>query len=89
MELLTSFVAAKPSSVKAFAVRAEARARIGAGPDAALRRFYYDTVTHDRDLIGSFATRLFAFTPAGLVDFKGTYEQFLAQSAELASPAAK
>jgi aminocarboxymuconate-semialdehyde decarboxylase len=36
---------------RAFAVRAEARARIGAGPDAALRRFYYDTVTHDRDLL--------------------------------------
>ncbi|MGO9830628.1 MAG: ABC-F family ATP-binding cassette domain-containing protein [Myxococcaceae bacterium] len=33
--------------------------------------------SHDRDLIGSFATRLFAFTPAGLVDFQGTYEEFL------------
>jgi ATPase subunit of ABC transporter with duplicated ATPase domains len=36
-------------------------------------------VTHDRDLISSFATRLFAFTPKGLVDFKGTYDEFLAQ----------
>jgi hypothetical protein len=32
-------------------VRPEARARIGSGPDAALRRFYYDTVTHDHDLL--------------------------------------
>jgi len=36
---------------RAFAVRPEARARIGSGPDAALRRFYYDTVTHDHDLL--------------------------------------
>ena len=34
-------------------------------------------VSHDRDLIGSFATRMFAFTPDGLVDFQGTYEEFL------------
>ena len=38
-------------------------------------------VTHDRDLIGSFATRLFAFTEKGLVDFKGTYDEFLAEHA--------
>jgi aminocarboxymuconate-semialdehyde decarboxylase len=36
---------------RAFAVRPEARARTGSGPDAALRRFYYDTVTHDHDLL--------------------------------------
>jgi len=34
-------------------------------------------VTHDRDLLEQFATRLWAFTPAGLVDFRGTYEEFL------------
>jgi ATPase subunit of ABC transporter with duplicated ATPase domains len=34
-------------------------------------------VSHDRDLISSFATRLFAFTPQGLVDFRGTYEDYL------------
>jgi ATPase subunit of ABC transporter with duplicated ATPase domains len=34
-------------------------------------------VSHDRDLIGSFATRLFAFTPTGLLDFQGNYEEFL------------
>jgi len=36
---------------RAFAVRGEARARAGAGPDESLRRFYYDTVTHDHDLL--------------------------------------
>ncbi|HEY4013752.1 MAG TPA: ATP-binding cassette domain-containing protein [Polyangiaceae bacterium] len=34
-------------------------------------------VTHDRDLIAGFATRLFAFTTAGLVDFKGPYDEYL------------
>ncbi|MBI2389069.1 MAG: ATP-binding cassette domain-containing protein [Deltaproteobacteria bacterium] len=34
-------------------------------------------VSHDRDLISGFATRLFAFTKDGLVDFKGTYDEFL------------
>jgi ATPase subunit of ABC transporter with duplicated ATPase domains len=34
-------------------------------------------VTHDRELIAGFATRLFAFTGEGLVDFKGTYDEFL------------
>ena len=38
---------------RAFAVRPEARARAAAGPDAALRRFYYDTVTHDHDLLAN------------------------------------
>jgi aminocarboxymuconate-semialdehyde decarboxylase len=36
---------------RAFTVRPEARARIASGPDVALRRFYYDTVTHDQDLL--------------------------------------
>jgi aminocarboxymuconate-semialdehyde decarboxylase len=40
---------------RAFAVRPEARARSTAGPDAALRRFYYDTVTHDHDLLADLA----------------------------------
>jgi ATPase subunit of ABC transporter with duplicated ATPase domains len=34
-------------------------------------------VTHDRDLIASFATRLFAFTDEGLVDWRGTYDEYL------------
>jgi aminocarboxymuconate-semialdehyde decarboxylase len=40
---------------RAFAVRPEARARIASGPDSALRRFYYDTVTHDQDLLADLA----------------------------------
>jgi aminocarboxymuconate-semialdehyde decarboxylase len=36
---------------RAFAARPEARARAAAGPDASLRRFYFDTVTHDRALL--------------------------------------
>jgi ATPase subunit of ABC transporter with duplicated ATPase domains len=36
-------------------------------------------VTHDRDLIDTFATRLFAFGDDGLVDFRGSYDEYLAQ----------
>jgi ATPase subunit of ABC transporter with duplicated ATPase domains len=36
-------------------------------------------VTHDRDLIASFANRLFAFDDGKLTDFRGTYEEYLAQ----------
>lgn len=36
---------------RAFAVRAEAAARCRAGPDESLRRFCYDTVTHDPGLL--------------------------------------
>jgi ATPase subunit of ABC transporter with duplicated ATPase domains len=36
-------------------------------------------VTHDRDLIATFANRLFAFDGRGLTDFRGTYEEYLAQ----------
>jgi ATPase subunit of ABC transporter with duplicated ATPase domains len=45
----------------------------------ALRRYEGTAfvVSHDRDLISGFATRLFAFTNEGLIDFKGTYDQFL------------
>jgi ATPase subunit of ABC transporter with duplicated ATPase domains len=45
----------------------------------ALQRFPGTAIvaSHDRDLIGAFATRLFAFTSTGLVDFQGTYEEFL------------
>jgi ATPase subunit of ABC transporter with duplicated ATPase domains len=34
-------------------------------------------VTHDRDLISSFATRIFAFTERGLVDWQGSYDEYL------------
>jgi ATPase subunit of ABC transporter with duplicated ATPase domains len=33
-------------------------------------------VTHDRDLVNSFANRIFAFTETGLVDWRGSYEDF-------------
>jgi ATPase subunit of ABC transporter with duplicated ATPase domains len=36
-------------------------------------------VTHDRDLIATFANRLWAFDERGLVDFRGTYEEYLAE----------
>jgi aminocarboxymuconate-semialdehyde decarboxylase len=35
----------------AYAVRPEAAERIRCGPDDSLRRFYYDTVTHDAELL--------------------------------------
>jgi ATPase subunit of ABC transporter with duplicated ATPase domains len=34
-------------------------------------------VTHDRDLVSQFATRIFAFTDQGLVDWQGTYDDFV------------
>ncbi|HEY4105944.1 MAG TPA: ATP-binding cassette domain-containing protein [Polyangiaceae bacterium] len=34
-------------------------------------------VTHDRDLVSTFANRIFAFTPKGLIDWRGTYDDFL------------
>jgi ATPase subunit of ABC transporter with duplicated ATPase domains len=37
-------------------------------------------VTHDRDLIERFATRLFAFGPTGLQDFRGGYDAYLGLS---------
>jgi ATPase subunit of ABC transporter with duplicated ATPase domains len=42
-------------------------------------------VSHDRELVSSFATRLFAFTPEGLVDFRGSYDDFLERSSKSAS----
>jgi len=34
-------------------------------------------VTHDRDLISEMATRVLSFTPGGLIDFHGTYDEYL------------
>ena len=34
-------------------------------------------VTHDRDLVSTFATRIFAFTDSGLIDWQGTYEDYV------------
>ena len=34
-------------------------------------------VSHDRDLISEMATRVLSFTPEGLLDFRGTYDEYL------------
>jgi ATPase subunit of ABC transporter with duplicated ATPase domains len=34
-------------------------------------------VSHDRDLISDTATRILSFTPEGIIDFPGTYEEYL------------
>ncbi|NQZ52927.1 MAG: ABC-F family ATPase [Piscirickettsiaceae bacterium] len=34
-------------------------------------------VSHDREFVSSLATRIFDMTPEGIVDFKGTYEEYL------------
>ena len=34
-------------------------------------------VSHDRDLVSDVATRILAFTPEGLIDFRGPYEEFI------------
>ncbi len=34
-------------------------------------------VSHDRDLISEAATRILSFTPTGLLDFRGTYDEYL------------
>ncbi len=34
-------------------------------------------VSHDRDLISDVATRVLSFTPDGLIDYPGTYEEYL------------
>jgi ATPase subunit of ABC transporter with duplicated ATPase domains len=34
-------------------------------------------VSHDRDLISDVATRVLSFTPNGLIDYHGTYEEYL------------
>ncbi|MGI9005264.1 MAG: amidohydrolase family protein [Streptosporangiaceae bacterium] len=50
---------------RAFAVRPEARSASPAGPDEILRRFYYDSLTHDRALL------------AELVEFAGPAQVLL------------
>ncbi|MBT8119125.1 MAG: ABC-F family ATPase [Gammaproteobacteria bacterium] len=35
-------------------------------------------VSHDREFVSSLATRIIELTPKGLVDFRGTYEEYLA-----------
>jgi ATPase subunit of ABC transporter with duplicated ATPase domains len=40
-------------------------------------------VTHDHDVVDEVATRIWAFHDGRIQDFKGTYEQYLAQAAQL------
>ncbi|WP_428354529.1 hypothetical protein [Methyloprofundus sp.] len=35
-------------------------------------------VSHDREFVSSLATRILELTPSGIVDFRGTYEEYLA-----------
>jgi ATPase subunit of ABC transporter with duplicated ATPase domains len=35
-------------------------------------------VSHDREFVSSLATRIFDMTENGVVDFRGTYEEYLA-----------
>ena len=37
-------------------------------------------VSHDRTFVSSLATRIIEFTDDGIVDYKGNYEDYLAQS---------
>ncbi|MDO9478016.1 MAG: ABC-F family ATPase, partial [Pseudohongiella sp.] len=34
-------------------------------------------VSHDREFVSSLATRVIDMQPAGLIDFKGNYEEYL------------
>lgn len=45
-------------------------------------------VTHDRDLISDVATRILSFTPKGVVNFLGNYDEYL-QSHKFKEPAKK
>lgn len=40
-------------------------------------------VTHDRDLVSSFATRIFAFTEEGLIDWQGTYDDYMERAGSI------
>ena len=46
-------------------------------------------VSHDRDLISSFATRIWAFTEKGFVDFWGTYDDYVAKHGAIEAAARK
>jgi len=34
-------------------------------------------VSHDREFVSSLATRILELSPSGIVDFRGTYEEYL------------
>jgi ATPase subunit of ABC transporter with duplicated ATPase domains len=39
-------------------------------------------VSHDREFVSSLATRIIELTPEGVVDFSGTYEDYLSSQSE-------
>jgi len=45
-------------------------------------------VTHDRDLVMSFATRIFAFRDGELVDWQGSYDDYVERLGEEVGPGA-
>jgi ATPase subunit of ABC transporter with duplicated ATPase domains len=34
-------------------------------------------ISHDRDFVSSLATRIIEMTPLGIIDFNGTYDEYL------------
>ena len=34
-------------------------------------------ISHDRDFVSSLATRIIDMTPDGIIDFRGTYDEYL------------
>ena len=46
-------------------------------------------VTHDRDLVSTFATRIFAFTDDGLIDWQGTYDDYMERAGGSVPPGPK
>ena len=39
-------------------------------------------ISHDREFVSSLATRIIELTPGGVVDFSGTYEDYLSSQGE-------
>jgi len=39
-------------------------------------------VSHDREFVSSLATRIIELTPTGIVDFHGTYDEYLSKQAK-------
>jgi ATPase subunit of ABC transporter with duplicated ATPase domains len=39
-------------------------------------------ISHDRDFVSSLATRIIEMTPNGIVDFTGSYEEYLRTQAQ-------
>jgi ATPase subunit of ABC transporter with duplicated ATPase domains len=43
-------------------------------------------VSHDRDLVSSFATRIFAFTDDGLIDWQGSFDDYMERAVSIPPP---